>query len=170
MAASCRCPQTCGNRCAGNAVVTARLIQYGSRPVTRAKWIALWGLAGIDLVGGLLLLLWPGAWQEWLHPGAIGTTFYPLQAQGATWLARGGLTAWFAWRRSCAGASAVGFAWAVEGPSELLLAWRVGDAGPYALGAHLSRAALAAIAALGLIGRRPVECAESVKETLYDGQ
>jgi hypothetical protein len=110
--------------------------------------IMLWALAALDLLSGCLLLVWPGAWQELVHPGAVGTTFYALQQAGMVWIARGLVTAWAARRRSAKLVFGVGLAWGLAVPGELLLAWRVGDTGPYALGVHLAIAAFSVLVAV----------------------
>ena len=113
---------------------------------------ALCLLAVLDAAAGGLLVCWPGAWQEVLHPEAIGSTFYPLQYTGAVWLARAALTVWVAARRPDARAL-VGAAWAVEVPAELLMAARTVGAGSWAVPFHLGRAALAAAVGVSLMWR-----------------
>ena len=47
--------------------------------------VALRGIGALECLLGAFALLWPGAWQEALHPAAIGTVFYPIQALAAGW-------------------------------------------------------------------------------------
>ncbi len=109
--------------------------------------MVLVSLAVLDILAGGLLLLWPGFWQEVLHPLALGTTFYPLQRLGVVWLtravatviaARGGHPLWLA---------AVAGAWAVEVPADLLVGWRTAGTGPIAVWFYAGRAVFAAAVA-----------------------
>lgn len=92
--------------------------------------IGLLALAVGDLLGGLLLTVWPGVWQEWVHPLAMGTVFYPVQRHGALMLGRAGLTVWAARRPDRVRMTAVAVAWGLEVPGALLLAWRTAGTGP----------------------------------------
>lgn len=91
---------------------------------------ALVALALFDLLGGALLVGWPGAWQEAAHPLAMGTVFYPVQRHGALWIARGGLALAAARRPTPLRLAALAGAWLVEVPGALLLAWRTVGTGP----------------------------------------
>lgn len=91
---------------------------------------ALYALALLDLLGGGFLLGWPGAWQELAHPAAMGTVFYTVQRQGATWLGRAGLALWLTRRPGPIGWAALGGAWAIEVPGAALVAWRTAGTGP----------------------------------------
>lgn len=126
---------------------------------------ALIALAAIDLVVGGWLLVWPGAWQELVHPLAMGTVFYPLQRQGAIWLGRAALEALTARRPTPTRLAMLATLWALEVPAALLVAWRTADTGPWAAAAHLGVAALALLASVGLWRARraatPAEAAGS---------
>ena len=97
-------------------------------------------LALVDLVGGVVTVVWPGLWQEILHPLAVGTTFYHLQRTGAVWLARSALTFWAVGSRDPRSRLIVASLWAVEIPAELLMVVRLQGAGPIAEAYHLVRA------------------------------
>lgn len=90
---------------------------------------ALYALALLDLLGGAMLLGWPGAWQELAHPLAMGTVFYPVQRHGAMWFGRAGLALWAA-RGPARRRAALAGAWALEVPGAALLAWRTVGTGP----------------------------------------
>jgi hypothetical protein len=105
-------------------------------------------LGGLECLLGVFVLLWPGAWQEALHPLAMGSVFYPLQAMAAGWILRGGLTIAAARRpnRWVAGA------WLIEVPMSAIFLIRAGLLGPWAALAHGARLVMA-ISALVLLGR-----------------
>ncbi|MCA9539092.1 MAG: hypothetical protein KC620_09395 [Myxococcales bacterium] len=103
----------------------------------------LCALAALDVLLGVALICWPGAWQEVVHPLAVGTTFYAVQRQGALWLARGLAAAFLVRRSGPLGLAALALAWAVEVPADALLAWRTGDTGPLAAAVYASHALLA---------------------------
>lgn len=90
---------------------------------------ALYALAVIDLFAGAWLLGWPGAWQEVMHPLAMGTVFYPIQRQGAAWFGRAGLALWAARRPGPLPLALLAGAWAIEVPAAALVAWRTGGIG-----------------------------------------
>lgn len=94
--------------------------------------IGLLALALVDLMGGLLLTVWPGVWQEWVHPLAMGTVFYPVQRHGALMIGRAGLTAWAARRPDATRLTMVSACWLLEVPGAMLLGWRTAGTGPMA--------------------------------------
>ncbi len=116
---------------------------------------ALYALAALDLLAGAWVLGWPGAWQEVMHPLAMGTVFYPIQRQGALWFGRAGLALWAAARRSPGALQALAGAWMIEVPAAALIAWRTAGLGPGAW-VHVGLAVFAAAVAWGLwrAGRR----------------
>lgn len=118
--------------------------------MSRRLALTLIALAVIDLVVGAWLLVWPGAWQELVHPLAMGTVFYPLQRQGVVGLGRAALEALTARRPTATRLAMVTALWAVEVPAALLVAWRTADTGPLAAAVHLGVAALALAASVGL--------------------
>lgn len=109
-------------------------------------------LAVFDVLAGGLLLLWPGFWQEALHPLAMGTTFYPLQRLGVVWLARAAVTGVAARRADPLWLAAVAGLWAVEVPADLLVGWRTAGTGPATVWFYAGRAVLAT-AASGFLWR-----------------
>ncbi len=113
------------------------------------RWLLLC-LAGLDLLAGTLLLLWPGYWQEVLHPLAMGTTFYPLQRTGVVWLARALVSVAAARGGSPRLTAAVAMLWAVEVPGDLLVGWRTAGTGPYAAWFWAGRAVVASLVAARL--------------------
>jgi len=100
-------------------------------------------LALFDVVAGLMLVVWPGVWQEMVHPLAMGTVFYPVQRHGALWLGRAGLTLLAARRPDPMRLSAVAAAWWLDVPGALLLAWRTAHTGPWAGAIHVALALVA---------------------------
>lgn len=111
--------------------------------MSRVYQMVTLGLVLIDGLLGTLLVVWPGAFQEWVHPDAIGTVFYPLQSTGAIYLARALLGVMIISRRPVWGRTALGAAWLVDGPAGLLLAWRTATTGPLALWVHGIHGAIA---------------------------
>ncbi len=107
--------------------------------------MALVTLAVLDMLAGGLLILWPGFWQEVLHPLAMGTTFYPLQRLGAVWLTRAAVTAVAAHNGRPLWLVAVAGAWIVEVPADLLVGWRTAGTGPGTVWFYAGRAVLAAL-------------------------
>ncbi len=103
-------------------------------------------LAVFDVLVGGLLLLWPGFWQEVLHPYAMGTNFYPLQRLGVVWLGRAAATFVAARRADPLWLAAVAGLWAVEVPADLLVGWRTAGTGPATVWIYAGRAVLAASA------------------------
>lgn len=97
-------------------------------------------LAVVDVFGGVLLVVWPGVWQELLHPLAMGTVFYPVQRQGALWLGRAVVEVAAARRPQPARLWAVAALWAVEVPAALLVAWRTAHTGAAAAPVHVALA------------------------------
>ncbi len=116
--------------------------------MTRRQQAGLLALATLDLVGGCVLLVWPGLWQELWHPRAMGTVFYPLQFTGSVWLCRG-LLALVALRRPRWRLALAGM-WGAEVPGMLLLAWRTASTGPWTLWFYVGRALISVGAALAL--------------------
>lgn len=113
-----------------------------------ARGVTLALLGGLECLLGVFVLLWPGAWQEAIHPLAMGTVFYPLQALAAGWILRGGLTlaAIRRWNRWVEGV------WLIEVPISAIFLIRAGGLGPWAAAAHGIRLIMA-ISALVLLGR-----------------
>jgi hypothetical protein len=107
---------------------------------TRLRY-GLLALAVVDLSLGTFLLFWPGAWQELVHPWAMGTVFYPVQRLGAAWLGRA-LIACFAAGRGGVWITVLAGAWSLDLPGDILLAWSVADTGPLVAGVYLGHAAL----------------------------
>ena len=108
------------------------------------RWVLV-TLVVLDVGAGTLLLLWPGLWQEVLHPLAMGSTFYPLQRVGAVWLMRALVTLYAVRRPGARWLAAVAWLWAVEVPGDLLLSWRTAGTGPLAAWFYAGRATLAAV-------------------------
>jgi hypothetical protein len=117
--------------------------------VIRAVAIAV---AVADLVVGAFALFWPGAWQELLHPEAMGTTFYHLQRAGTVWLVRSGVAIAVAVRPGPGAAVVLAGLLSVEGPADLLLAWQAADTGALAAPLYALRGALG-LGAAGLLWR-----------------
>ncbi len=103
----------------------------------------LLALGAIDLLLGTLLLVWPGVWQEGVHPWAMGTVFYPIQRLGAAWLGRALLTV-VALRSGRSWLFVLAGAWALDIPGDLLLAWRVADTGPWVVWIYVGHALVCA--------------------------
>lgn len=125
--------------------------------------------AGLDLLIGALWLLWPGLWQELVHPWAMGSTFDALQARGVARLSRAALWGWVWHRRARAQRQVAGAlaspaqgpaveilrigqlglllvgAWVTEILPELLSSWQMGGAGPVAWIVHLVMALCALV-------------------------
>lgn len=97
---------------------------------------------------GVFVLIAPGAWQEAVHPLAMGTVFYPLQAMAAGWILRGGLTL-LSVTSATAGGLARG-AWLLELPVSTIFLLRAGLLGPWAVLIHIGRLVMA-VAALILL-------------------
>ena len=91
---------------------------------------------------GTFLLLWPGVWQEWVHPLAMGTTFYHLQRIGALWCLRGGIELWSGVRGETRLASLLSIWWVGEFFGDTLLAWRTADTGEWVTMIYGTRAVL----------------------------
>lgn len=113
---------------------------------------ALLIIGSVECLLGVFVLIVPGAWQEAVHPLAMGTVFYPIQAMAAGWILRGGLTLFgaTAWARG---------AWLIELPVSGVFLLRAGLLGPWAAAVHIGRMLLA-MAALWLL-RRPKGGAQS---------
>lgn len=109
---------------------------------------SLAALAVVDLLGGTLLVVWPGVWQELLHPLAMGTVFYPVQRQGALWLARAVVEVAAARRPRPERLRVVAALWAVEVPAALFVAWRTAHTGAAAAPVHVILALVGAGVAL----------------------
>ncbi len=92
-----------------------------------------------DLFLGITLLVWPGVWQEGVHPWAMGSVFYPIQRLGAAWMGRA-LLAVLALRGGRPWLIALAGAWSLDIPGDLLLAWRVSDTGPWVTWVYLGHA------------------------------
>lgn len=107
-------------------------------------------LAALDLVGAVLLVVWPGVWQELLHPLAMGTVFYPVQRQGALWLGRAVAEVHAARRRTPVRLAVVGALWAVEVPAALLLAWNTAHTGPAAAPVYTALAVIGCAVSIGM--------------------
>lgn len=118
--------------------------------MNRRLALTLAALAALDAVVGGWLLVWPGAWQELVHPLAMGTVFYPVQRQGVVWLARAAVEVHAARRPTSGRLWAVAALWAVEVPAALLVAWRTADTGALAAAVHLGVAAVALVASATL--------------------
>ena len=120
------------------------------------RW-ALRLIGAVECLLGVFVLLWPGAWQEAVHPAAMGTVFYPLQAMAAGWILRGGLTLCAPQRLR----SIITGAWLLEIPVSVTFWVRAGLLGPWAAVVHALRLAVAA-SALALL-RRGARAEEVVK-------
>lgn len=103
------------------------------------RW-ALRVLGLFECLLGCFVLFWPGAWQEAVHPLAMGTVFYPLQAMAAGWLLRGGLTV--AAARSASARGLARGAWILEIPFSAVFLIRAGLLGPWAAVIHGGRLVL----------------------------
>lgn len=112
---------------------------------------ALLAIGALECLLGVFVLLVPGAWQEAVHPLAIGTVFYPLQAMAAGWILRGGLTVIGVTSRRAAGLAQG--AWLVELPVSAIFLIRAGLLGPWAVLIHTGRLAMAVGASLLLAPR-----------------
>ncbi len=99
----------------------------------------LLALVVVDLFLGTALLVWPGVWQEGVHPWAMGTVFYPIQRLGAAWIGRAVLAA-CALRGGRSWLIALAGAWSLDIPGDLLLAWRTFDTGPLATWVYIGHA------------------------------
>ncbi|MGK0362426.1 MAG: hypothetical protein ACI9U2_004747 [Bradymonadia bacterium] len=95
---------------------------------------------------GVFVLLSPGAWQEAVHPLAMGTVFYPLQAMAAGWILRGSLTLCAPHRLR----GVLSGAWLLEVPTSAIFLLRAGLLGPWATPVHALRLCLA-VGALALL-------------------
>lgn len=109
------------------------------------RWARL-GLGAVECLLGVFVLIWPGAWQEAVHPRAMGTVFYPLQAMAAGWILRGAVTLLDA-RGLARGA------WLLELPVSAVFLIRAGLLGPWAAVIHIGRLSMAAGALILLAPR-----------------
>lgn len=103
---------------------------------------ALWTLrllGAFECLLGVLVLIVPGVWQEAIHPRAMGTVFYPLQAMAAGWILRGILTVWAPRRLH----GIIGGTWLLEVPVSVTFWVRAGLLGPWAAPVHALRLAMA---------------------------
>jgi len=104
----------------------------------RPQYVLL-ALVIVDLFLGTALLVWPGYWQEGVHPWAMGTVFYPIQRLGAAWIGRA-LLGILAIRGGRSWLIALAGAWSLDIPGDLLLAWRVADTGPWVTWVYVGHA------------------------------
>lgn len=143
----------------GSTARLPRLLNLGPR-------LGVAGLAVIDVLTGALLMVWPGAFQEWAHPLAMGVAFYSVQRTGAVWLVRGLLAGYAAARGRRIWAGVLAASWAIGAPADLLVAWRTADTGPWAAGVHAGHGAVAVLAGV-LAWRLLDDPAEETKRTAH---
>ena len=110
---------------------------YGGRLVNKYDRFLLATVGVFDAILGVCLLLWPGLWQEWAHPLAMGTVFYHLQRIGALWALRSivELYAAFSGRRDLVRPLALW--WFAEIVGDLLIlfrGWETGEWVPFIYG------------------------------------
>lgn len=120
-----------------------------------ARWL-LRLIGALECLLGVFVLIVPGAWQEAIHPLAMGTVFYPLQAMAAGWILRGALTI----RVTARTEGLVAGAWLLEVPVSVTFWVRAGLLGPWAWPAHALRLGVAS--AVLLLLRRSGAQAESI--------